>query len=63
MWKMKTRPPSLTFYEKSIPYTSKIRNLETIGGKPLKDIGIGNTFLNRTPIAQKIRTKIENWNC
>jgi hypothetical protein len=27
--------------------------------KTLKDTGIGNTFLNRTLITQKIRTRVE----
>jgi hypothetical protein len=31
--------------------------------KTLKDIGIGNYFLNRTPINQEIRARIDKWNC
>jgi hypothetical protein len=29
----------------------------------LKDIDIGNVFLNSTPIAQEIRTRIDKWYC
>jgi hypothetical protein len=32
-------------------------------GKTFEDISIGNTFLKRTPIAQKMRARIEKWNC
>jgi hypothetical protein len=32
-------------------------------GKTLEDTGIDNTFLNRTPIAQDIRARIEKWDC
>jgi hypothetical protein len=30
-------------------------------GKTLEHIGIGNNFLNRTPVVQKVREKIEKW--
>jgi hypothetical protein len=29
--------------------------------KPLEDIGIDNNFLNRTPVAQEIRARIDKW--
>jgi hypothetical protein len=29
----------------------------------LEQIGIGNKFLNRTPIAQQLREEIEEWHC
>jgi hypothetical protein len=32
-------------------------------GKTLEDIDIGNHFLNRTPIAQEIRARIDKWDC
>jgi hypothetical protein len=32
-------------------------------GKTLEDRGIGNCFLNKTTIAQKIRARIEKWDC
>jgi hypothetical protein len=38
----------------------KIRTIKTTVGKTLEDIGLGNYFLNRTPIAQEIRIKITN---
>jgi hypothetical protein len=31
--------------------------------KILENIGIGNNFLNRTPIAQEIRARIVRWDC
>jgi hypothetical protein len=31
--------------------------------KILEDIGIDNDFLNRTPIAQEIRARIDKWDC
>jgi hypothetical protein len=31
--------------------------------KNLEDVGIGNAFLNRTLIAQEIRTRIDKWDC
>jgi hypothetical protein len=31
--------------------------------KTLEDIGIGNYFLNRTPIAKKIRARTDKWDC
>jgi hypothetical protein len=39
------------------PKTLKL--LEENIGKAIEDIRIGNAFLNRTPLAQKIRTRIE----
>jgi hypothetical protein len=36
-----------------------LKLLEENTGKTLEDIGMGNVFLNRTPIAQKIKTRIE----
>jgi hypothetical protein len=32
-------------------------------GETLEDIGIGNTFLNRTAIAQEITARIGKWDC
>jgi hypothetical protein len=31
-------------------------------GKTLEDVGMGNNFLNRTPIAQEIKARIDKWN-
>jgi hypothetical protein len=30
-------------------------------GNTLKHIGIGNNFLNRTPVVQQLREKMNNW--
>jgi hypothetical protein len=30
-------------------------------GKTLEDIGRGNSFLNRAPVAQEIRMKTDKW--
>jgi hypothetical protein len=32
-------------------------------GEILQDIGIGKDFLNRTPMTQKKRTRIDKWDC
>jgi hypothetical protein len=32
-------------------------------GKTPEDIGTGNYFLDKTQIAQKIRARIEKWDC
>jgi hypothetical protein len=32
-------------------------------GKTLEDTGIGNNFLNWTPITQQIRERIDKWDC
>jgi hypothetical protein len=54
--------------QKWIPNRSRILRPETLKqleeniGKVLEDIGISNVFPNRTPIAQKIRIRIEKWN-
>jgi hypothetical protein len=32
-------------------------------GNPLEDIGIGNNFVKRTPVAQQLREKIDKWDC
>jgi hypothetical protein len=32
-------------------------------GKTLEDIYIGNCFLNKTPIAQEVRVRIDKWDC
>jgi hypothetical protein len=32
-------------------------------GKALEHIGIGNNFLNRTPIAQQLTEMIDKWDC
>jgi hypothetical protein len=31
--------------------------------KTLEDIGMGKDFLNKTPVAQEIRTRIDKWDC
>jgi hypothetical protein len=36
-----------------------LKILEENIGKIFEDMNIGNAFLNRTPITQKIRTRIE----
>jgi hypothetical protein len=43
------------------PETLKLLH-ETIG-KILEHIGIDNTFLNRTPMAQKLRERFDKWDC
>jgi hypothetical protein len=32
-------------------------------GKTLEDVGTGNNFLIRTPIAQEIRANTDKWDC
>jgi hypothetical protein len=32
-------------------------------GKTCEDIGMGHNFLNRTPISQEIRARIDKWDC
>jgi hypothetical protein len=32
-------------------------------GKTLENIGIGNIFLNSTPVSQEIRARIDKWDC
>jgi hypothetical protein len=32
-------------------------------GETLEDISTGNSFLNRTIIAQEIKTRIDKWDC
>jgi hypothetical protein len=44
------RPETLKLVEKNI-------------GKTLQDLGTDNNFLNRTPVAQEIITRIDKWNC
>jgi hypothetical protein len=39
-----------------------VKLLEENIGKTLEAIAIGNAFLNRTPIAQEIRVRIDKWN-
>jgi hypothetical protein len=43
------------------PKTLKLLQENT--GKPLNNTGTGNCFLNRTPIAQEIRTRTDKWDC
>jgi hypothetical protein len=31
--------------------------------KTLELIGVGNNFLNRTPMARQLRERIDKWNC
>jgi hypothetical protein len=31
--------------------------------KSLQDTGTGSYFLNRTPVAQEIRARIDKWDC
>jgi hypothetical protein len=38
-----------------------LKQLQEKIGKTLEDIDIGNHFLNRTPIAQEIRARIDKW--
>jgi hypothetical protein len=40
-----------------------LKLLEENVGKSLEDVGIGNAFLYRTPIAQKVRARIDKWYC
>jgi hypothetical protein len=40
-----------------------LRLLEENIKETSQDIGTGNYFLNRTPIAQKIRIRIDKWDC
>jgi hypothetical protein len=32
-------------------------------GKSLKDMGTGEKFLNRTPMACDVRSRIDKWDC
>jgi hypothetical protein len=32
-------------------------------GNTLEHIGMGNNFINRTPIAQQLRESIDKWDC
>jgi hypothetical protein len=32
-------------------------------GKTFQDISLGNECMDRTPIGQEIRAKIDKWNC
>jgi hypothetical protein len=32
-------------------------------GKILEDMGISHYFLNRSPFAQEIKARIDNWDC
>jgi hypothetical protein len=41
--------------------TNSLKLLQEDIGKTLEDICRGNSFLNWTPIAQKIRAKIDKW--
>jgi hypothetical protein len=34
-----------------------------IVGNILKNIGLGNNFLNRTPVAQQLRERMIKWDC
>jgi hypothetical protein len=38
-----------------------LKLLEENIGETLEDIGIDNTFMNRTPIAQEIIKRIDTW--
>jgi hypothetical protein len=38
-----------------------LKLLQEIIRKTFQDIGIGNYFLNRTPISQDIRARNDNW--
>jgi hypothetical protein len=40
-----------------------LKLLEENVRKILENIGTGNAFLNRTPIVQKIRARIDEWGC
>jgi hypothetical protein len=40
-----------------------LKPLEENIGKTLEDLGIGNAFLNRNPVGQKIRIRFEKYDC
>jgi hypothetical protein len=37
--------------------------LEENIGEALEDVGIGNDYLKRTPVAQKVRARTDKWGC
>jgi hypothetical protein len=47
---LNVRPDTLKLLEKNIE-------------KTLQDAGTGNDFLNKTPVAQEIRARIDKWYC
>jgi hypothetical protein len=66
MQKTETRPLSLTLgksqFKMDQRFSCKTWNSETTVGITCEFIDIGNNFLlNRTPIAQEIRTRIDKW--
>jgi hypothetical protein len=70
MQKTEIRSLSLTLYKnhskwiKDLKVRSETSNLlqENLW-KTLADLGIGNYFLNRTPVVQEIRARIDKWDC
>jgi hypothetical protein len=38
-----------------------LKQVQERAGNTLEHIGIGNNFLNRTPVAQQLREKIDKW--
>jgi hypothetical protein len=66
---MEVSPLSLTLYKNQLQMDQRSVKPETLKllekniGKTLEDIGMGKAFLNRTPTAQKIRTRIEKLGC
>jgi hypothetical protein len=53
------RPENLKLNFNKSNKNKLLENLE----KTLEDTGIGNIFLNKIPVAQEIRARIEKWNC
>jgi hypothetical protein len=67
MQKTKTRSLPLTLYksqfkvDQNLYISPKILKLLQKKKKTLEDVDIGNDFLTRTPMAQKIRARIDKW--
>jgi hypothetical protein len=47
----------------NIRHKTSSKLLQQRVGNTLEHIGIGNSFLNRTPIAQQLRERIDMWDC
>jgi hypothetical protein len=40
-----------------------MKQLQDIVRNTLEHVGIGNDFLNRTPMAQQLRERMDKWDC
>ena len=68
MQQNETKPLSLTLHKNLLTWIKdlKIRPetlqlIEEKVGPNLQFVGLGSDFLNRTPIAQEIKSRINNW--